>query len=240
MPSRLDLVAALTHSPQALTLRANASNSSTDLVELDGWYRGTLRETLQEREKEDERGAFLVKEELVKLMQWKLARGKWRPRLQNLVAQNPASEIESSTAKAFATVDSDPAASLAVLSKLKAVGPATATAVLALWRPDVEPFMSDAAMENVGAYGEGEAGSLSKKEYTAKAWQTYRKQMQDRMKREDWASMEELEKALWSWAVERKYGKAQVDGEEKPKAGKKRKSTGGAAEQAKKPKKGAP
>ncbi|BGP33336.1 hypothetical protein JCM10296v2_005134 [Rhodotorula toruloides] len=239
MPSRADLVAALARYPQSLILRANASKSSADLVELDGWYRGTLRETLKKREKEDERGGFFEKEELVKLMRWKLARGKWRPRLQDLVAQNPSSEIESSSAKAFEVVDSDPAASLAVLSKLKAVGPATATAILACWRPEVEPFMSDEAMENVDAYGEDEAGLLSKKEYTVKAWQAYRKQMRDRMKEEEWASMEELEMALWSWAVERKYGEAHGDEEEKPKEGKKRKSQGGPAEQPKESKKAA-
>ncbi|BGP01033.1 hypothetical protein RTG_02788 [Rhodotorula toruloides ATCC 204091] len=237
MPSRTDLVAALARYPQSLVLRANASKSSADLVELDGWYRGALRETLKKREEEDKRGAFLEKEELVKLMRWKLARGKWRPRLQDLVAQNPPSEIESSTVKAFEIVDSDSAASLAILSKLKAVGPATAAAILACWRPEVEPFMSDEAMENAEAYGEGEAGSLSKKEYTVKAWQAYRKQMRDRLKQEKWASMEELEKALWSWAVERKYGQAPTNDEEKPIAGKKRKSERGAAEQSKKSKK---
>lgn len=99
--------------------------------------------------------------------------------------------------------------------------------------------MSDEAMENVGAYGEDEAGSLGKKEYTVKAWQAYRKQMRDRMKKEDWASIEELEKALWSWAVERKYGEAAYEGGEKAKTAKKRKSEGGAAEQTKKSKKAA-
>lgn len=256
MPSRADLVAALARYPQSLVLRANASKSSADLVELDEWYRGALRDTLKKRDEEDKRGAFLKKEEVVKLMRWKLAvrpvplivkqalllmrflqRGKWRPRLQDLVAQNPSSEIESASVKAFETVDNDPATSLAVLSKLKAVGPATATAILACWRPEVEPFMSDEAVENAEAYGEGEAGSLSKKEYTVKAWQAYRKQMRDRLKQEKWASMEELEKALWSWAVERKYGQAPTNDGEKPIAGKKRKSERGAAEQSKKSKK---
>lgn len=97
--------------------------------------------------------------------------------------------------------------------------------------------MSDEAMENVTACGEGDAGSLSKKEYTVKAWQAYREQMRDRMEKEQWASMEELEKALWSWAVERKYGDGDPGGEEKSKVSRKRKSDGGTAEQPKKSKK---
>lgn len=86
--------------------------------------------------------------------------------------------------------------------------------------------MSDEAMENVEAYGEGEAGK-GKRDYTVKAWREFGEKMRVRKEKEGWESMEDLEKALWSWAIHRKLGgKEEIEEEEpvKKKVSKKRSS----------------
>jgi hypothetical protein len=90
-----------------------------------------------------------------------------------------------------------------------------------LWYPDSEAFMSDQAMENVEAYGEGEAGN-GKRDYTVKAWKEFGEKMKVRQEKEGWESMEELEQALWSWAVHRKLGGKEEESEEEEPAVKKK------------------
>ncbi|KAI4807346.1 hypothetical protein KUCAC02_027158 [Chaenocephalus aceratus] len=60
-------------------------------------------------------------------MEWKLTRGKFRPRLQQLVASNSEDTVERSSRKAFSLLP-DVKAAIAELSSLKGVGPATASA----------------------------------------------------------------------------------------------------------------
>ncbi|GAA5860839.1 hypothetical protein JCM3774_003160 [Rhodotorula dairenensis] len=214
MPTRSQLDAALARYPEALSLRAKASKSSAELVELDDWYRSELRTTVRERrqQKRDEAHAssetpeWLSKDELSRLMQWKLARGKWRPRLQDMVATNSAEDVRVTTSRA--ATDSDHEAALKELSKLKAVGPATASAILALWYPDSEPFMSDEGLDYAAALGPGDEGKKPKRDYTVKAWRVYRDEMLERKEKEGWSSVDELEKAIWAWVVLRKYGAA--------------------------------
>lgn len=212
MPTRTELDAALARYPEALSLRAKASKTSADLVQLDSWYRTDLRNEVHRRRAtsgdEAEAETWLARDELSKLMQWKLARGKWRPRLQDMVGINAPEVIRASTSSA--SVNDDHEAALKELSQLKAVGPATASAILALWYPDSEPFMSDEGLDYAAALGPGESGKKSKREYTVKAWRTYKEEMLDRKEWEKWDSVEELEKALWSWAVLRKYGAEEV------------------------------
>lgn len=50
--------------------------------------------------------------------------------------------VKSSSQKAFQSLP-DISKAISELSKLKGVGPATASAVLAAYAPDVAPFMSD-------------------------------------------------------------------------------------------------
>lgn len=71
-PTDEQLRQSLTRYQSSLATRAAASKPSAELVQLDHWYRTELRATLQER-KQEGTGAFLTTEELVKLMQWKLA-----------------------------------------------------------------------------------------------------------------------------------------------------------------------
>lgn len=74
MPSHRELIKALSSYDAALKLRAKATKTSQDLVELDEWYRGELRDEVEIRRQEHESDeAFFTVEELGKLMKWKLA-----------------------------------------------------------------------------------------------------------------------------------------------------------------------
>ncbi|ORY62734.1 hypothetical protein BCR35DRAFT_270665 [Leucosporidium creatinivorum] len=211
-PTPVELKEALVAYPRALTLRAAASKSSNDLIELDRWYRTELRELVVERMAQDkERRGYLEVAELGRLMEWKLARGKWRPRLVTLALSNTAALVRSVTLNS-STLERDEA--LKHLSTLSGVGPATASAILALFHPAEFPFMSDEGMA-MGRTG-------FKAEYTIKAWKEYVSSMQEQLKSLGWEKMADLEMAHWSWAILRRYGGAQQDDKgARPSAGKK-------------------
>ncbi|GFP84414.1 hypothetical protein PHJA_000585200 [Phtheirospermum japonicum] len=75
-------------------------------------------------------------------MEWKLARGKWRPRLLSFFSSLNDAVVRDASGKAFASLP-DVSKAMGELTILKGVGPATASAVLATYAPDVVPFMSD-------------------------------------------------------------------------------------------------
>jgi hypothetical protein len=73
MPSKATLEAALASFTSSLSTKQSSTSRSSELVELDSWYRGELRSTLAQRKAEKEGELSLEKAELEKLMQWKLA-----------------------------------------------------------------------------------------------------------------------------------------------------------------------
>mmetsp|Transcript_19221 Transcript_19221/g.36813 ORF Transcript_19221/g.36813 Transcript_19221/m.36813 type:complete len:231 (+) Transcript_19221:161-853(+) len=92
-------------------------------------------------------------EELVRVMEWKLTRGKMRP-LMNVVRRNEASSVESTSKLSFKSICNKAAPptkaaaheSLKTITELKGIGPATGSAILALVCPSEFPFMSDEVM----------------------------------------------------------------------------------------------
>ncbi|KAM0749387.1 hypothetical protein T439DRAFT_303264 [Meredithblackwellia eburnea MCA 4105] len=138
-------------------------------------------------------------------MRWKLARGKWRPKLYELAVSNPPTLVTSLTSK-LASNEYSSKESLVALTTLKGVGPATASALLALYHPTEEPFLSDEGYEGV---------LKGKAEYTVKGWEKFREVMVERRAKGGWETMEELEKALWSWGVRRKWGEEGNTGDKK-------------------------
>ncbi|CAN6286970.1 unnamed protein product [Urochloa humidicola] len=84
-----------------------------DLVAVDSFYRHDLPALLHGRDP----NPFIVKPELVRLLQWKLSRGKWRPRLMDFVKGLDGAVVESASRKAFAALPDE--AMLAALGNAK-------------------------------------------------------------------------------------------------------------------------
>ncbi|XP_072992607.1 uncharacterized protein [Typha latifolia] len=167
------------------------SLAKPDLLSLDAFYRCELPLILRRRDPDP----FISKPELHRLMQWKLSRGKWRPRLLDFMSALDETQVESASRKAFASLP-DLSKAVSELTVLKGVGPATASAVLAAYAPDVAPFMSDEAM--IAAMGNA-------KEYTLKRYLVFAEKLRSKAKElsgeRDFFTPSDIERALWSSVV---------------------------------------
>ncbi|CAE6412064.1 unnamed protein product [Rhizoctonia solani] len=125
------------------------SKTGSQLQELDDWRLNELPKLVKSR-----KPAHIEKSELERLMEWKLARGKFRPTLPALIAQNTPVKVKSGTQEAFSSLSNIKSStpsyqSFRTLLKslcgaLKGVGPATGSLLLSI-SDDRVPFMSDEA-----------------------------------------------------------------------------------------------
>ena len=113
------------------------------LQKRDPWYREELPARIAGRAE-----PFVTRDELVWVVEWKMARGVWRARNLHLARANEPDAVEEASRTAFAGAP-DERAPLKLLGALKGVGPATASAVLAAYRPDLYPFFDDVVAEQV-------------------------------------------------------------------------------------------
>ncbi|XP_071119459.1 uncharacterized protein [Haliotis cracherodii] len=164
----------------------------TELQDLDEWYQTVLPTSIDDRD-----GKHVTHDELVKLMKWKLLRGKFRPRLQQLVTSNAPDDVISTSKKAFKALP-DVSCAIKTLSLLKGVGPATASAILAAGSPEYSPFMADESMLAL------QTAPLT---YTHNAYLDFLEEVQaicKQLKRQDkgfhWTP-KKVELALWTYHV---------------------------------------
>jgi hypothetical protein len=128
------------------------------LPALDRWYHDALPGAIAARAP-----AYLTHEELVRVAEWKMARGVWRARNLVLVRGNPPSAVEAASRDALAALDTTAAAApgrppraaapIAALATLAGVGPATASAVVAAVAPDRYPFFDELVAGQVPGLG---------------------------------------------------------------------------------------
>ncbi|XVE55705.1 hypothetical protein DITRI_Ditri03aG0179700 [Diplodiscus trichospermus] len=189
------------------------SLNKPNLISLDEFYRDELPSLLHQRNP----NPFITTSELSRLMQWKLTRGKWRPRLLDFVSSLVDSSVKSASQKAFRSLP-DISKAICELTVLKGVGPATASAVLAAYAPEMAPFMSDEAMEAVIG---------NSKDYSLKQYLLFVDKIQSKSKelssKGDSFTPSDVERALWSSAVGLKLQSSQAVLDNKIKGSNKRK-----------------
>ena len=117
------------------------------LPELDRWYRDELPGAIAAREPK-----HVTHAELVKLTEWKMARGVWRAPNLVLVRGNDPDVVVDTSAAALASVP-HPTAPIATLAKLDGVGPATASALVAAAEPASYPFFDELVAAQVPKLG---------------------------------------------------------------------------------------
>ena len=99
---------------------------------------------------------YISQEQLLKIVEWKFAKGKPRYALMKHLTANTESAIKDCSSRAFSiTSDKEKDSELIIkesidtLCELKGVGPATASAILCLLRPDLFSFMDDEVIESL-------------------------------------------------------------------------------------------
>jgi hypothetical protein len=124
-----------------------AAQGVARLPELDRWYRDELPDAVAAR-----RPAHVTLPELVRLTEWKMARGVWRAPNLILVRGNDPDTVVETSASALDKVP-HPTAPIAALAKLDGVVPATASAVAAAAAPSIYPFFDELVAAQVPALG---------------------------------------------------------------------------------------
>jgi hypothetical protein len=107
------------------------------LPELDRWYHDELPGLIAGWSP-----AHITHPELVRLTEWKMARGVWRAPNLVLVRGNDPAAVQETSTLALSRIP-HPTAPISELAKLKGVGPATASAAAAAAAPETYPFFDE-------------------------------------------------------------------------------------------------
>ncbi|CAN0313527.1 unnamed protein product [Ectocarpus fasciculatus] len=188
--------------------RLSEEKGKSELVELDQWWRTELPAALVSR------GAtpYLLKDELVKVVQWKLWIGQMRPSLLQRAKETSPNTVKakstlafqhlprpsSSIAAARASPEAVSRAVNALTKDLYGVGPATASAVLAAGCGGC-PFDADEVIDAVKRSG--------KRQYSLKEYLEVHEALDQKAASlgTPW-NAERVRKALWSSAMHSRFG----------------------------------
>ena len=171
---------------------AIAALPNAKLTGHDAWYREALPSLVHARAP-----MHVTHDEMVRITEWKMARGVWRAPNLVLVRNNPPGAVEAATSDASALLDV-PAKALAAVSALGGVGPATASAVLAVMAPERFPFFDEIVTGQVTPHVEG----MGKIAWTAPYYRKYAAALvarADALSAGWHATM--VERALWAHGV---------------------------------------
>lgn len=117
------------------------------LAALDQWYRHELPTQVAQRSPR-----HLTHDEMVRVTEWKMARGVWRAPNLVLVQKNEPGAVEEATSLASSLLHVLPKA-ISAVSALRGVGPATASAALAVLSPEAFPFFDEIVAGQVATLG---------------------------------------------------------------------------------------
>jgi hypothetical protein len=162
-----------------------ASQGVASLPALDSWYRDELPELIAAR-----RTPHVTHAELVRVTEWKMARGVWRARNLLLVRGNDPALVVATSGDALGAIP-DGTAPISTLAELAGVGPATASAVAAAASPENYPFFD----ELVG----GQVPALGKLAFTLGYYRRYAAALRERAAQlgGKWTPVT-VERALWA------------------------------------------
>ena len=124
-----------------------AAQGVARLAELDAWYQDELSAAVSGR-----RPPHATHADLVRLTEWKMARGVWRAPNLVRVRNVPPEDVKAASTEALAAAP-DPKRPIAILSRLDGVGPATASALLAAARPETYAFFDELVAAQVPELG---------------------------------------------------------------------------------------
>jgi hypothetical protein len=133
---------ALAAYPAAVTAYGGAR-----LLEVDRWYHEVWPAEVHARTR-----PMATQEELVRVIRWKMGRGVWRERNLRLAQENAEQEVVDRTARALAAVP-DPRQPVVEIARLRGVGAATASAILAALHPAHYPFLDETVAVQVRGLG---------------------------------------------------------------------------------------
>ena len=163
------------------------------LPALDAWYTHELPPLIAARER-----PHVTHAELVRVTEWKMARGVWRAPNLVLVRGNDAKLVTETSTEALASVP-HPTKPIATLATLAGVGPATASAAVSAFAPEIYPFFDELVSAQVP--------KLGAVKWTMPYYATYAQALRDRAAAlgGEWTPTT-VERALWA-AVGGKAGK---------------------------------
>ena len=134
------------------------AHNINELTDIDAWYQNKLPGLIAARNP-----AYVTKDEFLEILRWKMKRGDWRETNRLRIVNTDARVIKKHAQDAFAAareLSADiPTASkeykkpIQLLSELDGVGPATASAALAAYRPDLYPFFDEWIAKQIASLG---------------------------------------------------------------------------------------
>lgn len=172
------------------------------LAELDAWYQNELPALLAARNP-----TYMTKEEFLEILRWKMKRGDWRETNRLRIAEADARVIVQSARDAFAaardlsadvlTASKEYKKPIQIFSELDGVGPATASAALAAYRPDLYPFFDEWIARQIAE----QIPSLGKVAFTASYYWKYADALREKARalkkcKGHW-NAQEVGQALW-------------------------------------------
>lgn len=134
------------------------AHNVNQLPELDAWYQNQLPGIINARNP-----AYVTRDEFMDILRWKMKRGDWRETNRLRIAGTDARVTQKHALDAFAAArdldENIPTASkeykkpVQIFSELDGVGPATASAALAAYRPDLYPFFDEWIAKQIPGLG---------------------------------------------------------------------------------------